>query len=385
MRLFELEQQPNSRPEIFLDMDGVLADFFSEYAKLAGVPADVKSGRSDYRNIPQHLREPVIQQMVGTDFFYRLPKFASADRLVAMAVQVFGHYNICSSPLRGDHANSEAMKRAWIAENLKPQPKVIRITGRKGKYAKQQDGTPNILVDDRNTVLTEWEQSGGIGIKYQADEDGLDTVARGLRRAFEIIKGRREHEPQNIQSKDYGKMIAGPEHPDTVKEAALPWMPQGTDAEDNDDLGDLKEAMENWQQMYADANDIATILNHPYSQQFRRPPAGIQRLYRGLMLKGRSLKALSGKSNRKLVAYATNPAGAHVFLASLDLPDEQQIIIEKQFNSGDFLLDYTALYESVFADELGPYSRYEPEYEVWMRATPYYTSIKEEEIVNQTE
>jgi hypothetical protein len=93
---------------------------------------------------------------------------------------------------------------------------VIRITGRKGKYAKQQDGTPNILVDDRNSVLTEWEQSGGIGIKYQADEDGLDTVARGLRQAFEIIKGKREHVPQNIQSKDYGRMIAGPQDKDNA-------------------------------------------------------------------------------------------------------------------------------------------------------------------------
>ena len=210
MRLFELEQQSNGHPEIFLDMDGVLADFFSEYAKLAGVPADVKSGRADYRNIPAELREPVIAQMRGTDFFHRLPKFPSADKLVDIVVQVFGYYNICSSPLRGDHTNSEAMKRAWIAENLNPQPRVIRITGRNGKYAKQQDGTPNILVDDRNSVLTEWEQSGGIGIKYQADEDGLDTVVSGIRRAFEIIKGQREHTPQNIQSKDYGKMIASP-------------------------------------------------------------------------------------------------------------------------------------------------------------------------------
>ena len=216
MRLFELEQQPRGRPEIFLDMDGVLADFFSEYAKLAGVPADVKSGRADYRNIPAELREPVIAQMRGTDFFYRLPKFASADRLVNMVVQVFGYYNICSSPLRGDNQNSEAMKRAWVAENLDPQPAKIIITPRKGKYARQQDGTPNILVDDRNTVISEWEQSGGIGIKYQADEDGLDTVARGLRQAFEIIKGKREHVPQNIQSKDYGKMIAGPQDKDNA-------------------------------------------------------------------------------------------------------------------------------------------------------------------------
>jgi 5'(3')-deoxyribonucleotidase len=215
MRLFELEQQSRGRPEIFLDMDGVLADFFAEYAKLAGVPPDTQ-GRYDYHAIPPEKREPIIQQMAGTDFFYRLPKFASADRLVAMAVQVFGYYNICSSPLRGDHKNSEAMKRAWIAENLDPQPTKIIITQRKGKYAKQQDGTPNILVDDRNTVISEWEQSGGIGIKYQADEDGLDVVARGLRQAFEIIKGKREHEPQNIQSKDYGKMIAGPEDKDNA-------------------------------------------------------------------------------------------------------------------------------------------------------------------------
>lgn len=215
MRLYELEQKPNGRPEIFLDMDGVLADFFAEYAKLAGVPPNER-GRYDYHAIPPDKREPVIQQMAGTDFFYRLPKFPSADRLVSIAVKVFGTYNICSSPLRGDHENSRAMKTAWINENLSPQPNKIIITPRKGKYAKQSDGTPNILVDDRNTVISEWEQSGGIGIKYQADENDLDTVVSGIRRAFEIIKGRREHVPQNIQSKDYGKMIAGPQDKDNA-------------------------------------------------------------------------------------------------------------------------------------------------------------------------
>jgi hypothetical protein len=207
MRISEIDNTQSSRPEIFVDMDGVLADFFAEYAKLAGVEPDER-GRHDYHNIPANLREPIIEKMRGTDFFLKLPKFSTADSLLEIVVKIFGYYNICSSPLRGDYENSEAMKRAWIRKNLHIQPKEIRIVGRKGKYAKQPDGTPNILIDDRNTVITEWEQSGGIGIKYQADEDSLDVVVNGLRNAMEIIRGKREHTPQNIMSKEYGNVIA---------------------------------------------------------------------------------------------------------------------------------------------------------------------------------
>lgn len=208
MRFYEIASQSGGRPIVYLDMDGVLADFFHEYAKLAGVPENER-GRHDYHLIPPDLREPVIQQMVGTDFFARLPKFKDADRLVAIAVRLFGGYSICSSPLRGDHENSRLQKTRWIRQHLNPQPQSIVITPRKGQYAVQKDGTPNILIDDRGSNITEWEQAGGIGIKYQADENDLDTVIRGLRRAAEILKGRREHKPQQLVSRDYGRMIAG--------------------------------------------------------------------------------------------------------------------------------------------------------------------------------
>ncbi len=186
------------RPEVFLDMDGVVADFFGEYAKMAKA--------ENYRTIPGELRGPVLDKMIGSDFFYRLPKFPTADKLVDMLTKTFGHYNICSSPLRGDHENSDQMKRAWIKENLNPQPKRIVITPNKPQMAPavQADGTPNILIDDRNTNITQWEQAGGLGIKYQADEDGLDVVVNGIKRAFEVIRGQRKHEPQDIVSKEYG-------------------------------------------------------------------------------------------------------------------------------------------------------------------------------------
>jgi len=32
-----ISEKPESKPIVYLDMDGVLADFFSEWAKLAGI------------------------------------------------------------------------------------------------------------------------------------------------------------------------------------------------------------------------------------------------------------------------------------------------------------------------------------------------------------
>lgn len=195
------------KPRVYLDMDGVLADFFHEYAKLAGVPAD-KFGKHDYRSIPPAKADPTLDKMVGTNFFARLPKFPTADTLVNLAVKTFGGYSICSSPLRGDHANSEAQKKHWINQHLRPAPQEIIITGMKERYAVQPDGTPNILVDDRGSNITKWEAAGGIGIKYQADEDPLSVVVKGFNHALNVVKGDIKHEPRNFVSKDRNQITS---------------------------------------------------------------------------------------------------------------------------------------------------------------------------------
>ena len=185
MRANEFISRATKNTKIYLDMDGVLADFFHEYAKLAGVPAD-KFGRHDYRSIPPAKEDPTLNKMVGTDFFGRLPKFNTADSLVQLVLSYVPYYNICSSPLRGDHANSGHWKHEWIKKNLSPQPKDIVITGQKERWAVNKDGSPNILIDDRGVNIARWTAKGGIGIKYQADEDSLDVVVKGLQKAYEI-------------------------------------------------------------------------------------------------------------------------------------------------------------------------------------------------------
>lgn len=159
-------------------MDGVLADFFYAYAQLAGI----KSGK--YRDIPPAKQDPTLDKMVGTDFFRTLPKFPTADALVKMVLNYVPYYNICSSPLRGDFKNSEHWKKVWIKENLIPQPREIEITGMKEQHAVNADGTPNILIDDKGSNIERWRAKGGIGIKYQADEDSLQKVADGLAHVY---------------------------------------------------------------------------------------------------------------------------------------------------------------------------------------------------------
>jgi hypothetical protein len=67
---------------------------------------------------------------------------------------------------------------------------------------------PNVLIDDRGSNISAWEAAGGIGIKYQADEDSLKIILDGLKRARRVAQGKQEHEPQKLQSLDRGKMIA---------------------------------------------------------------------------------------------------------------------------------------------------------------------------------
>jgi len=171
-----------SKTQVYVDLDGVLADFFSEYAKLAGI----KDG--NYRSVPPAKNDPTLDLMIGTDFFARLPKFHSADQLIHIVVKVYGEYHICSSPLRGDHENCAKNKRIWIQNHLTPPPSTVIITPNKAKYAIQPDGTPNILIDDRTENIIKWNAAGGIGIKYQADEDSLQVVVSGLIRANRSIR-----------------------------------------------------------------------------------------------------------------------------------------------------------------------------------------------------
>ena len=171
------EDMTDKKPIVYLDMDGVLADFFGGVEFLYGV----EHWKELTNDKTKDLKKQVIDRITGTDFFAVLPKFSTADTLIDMVKKFTGgKFSINTSPLRGDHENSAKYKKLWIQNNIE-QPDEIVVTGRKESYAKDKGtGTPNILIDDRPVNIERWQAAGGYGILYQANRDNLTKVKKGL-------------------------------------------------------------------------------------------------------------------------------------------------------------------------------------------------------------
>ena len=164
---------------LYLDMDGVLVDFFGGLEKHFDVP--------HWKQIPK--TEESIMGLKGTDFFNKLEPYPSSNELVNFVINLVGEdgWGINSSPLRGDRDNSAFWKRTWLTRHfMMPKVENLIFTGRKEQFATGRfDGKPNILVDDKPDNVSRWITKGGIGIRYQANESSLVDLKQKLIKAVE--------------------------------------------------------------------------------------------------------------------------------------------------------------------------------------------------------
>lgn len=138
----------------------------------------------------------------------------------------------------------------------------------------------------------------------------------------------------------------------------------------------LSDAMSDWTEMWETVQSVKTILSSPEAEPFKKPPAGIRALYRAIVPKDQDINQI--KSAGGIIAFATDIAGAHQFIQSLNIQD-RYVIIKKQFRPEDFVLDFTSFFETYDYGSLN--QRYVSEHEVWMKNTPYYHSVSKDEVV----
>ena len=147
-----LEQ--NDLPHIYCDMDEVLVDFVRG-ADLAVGGSFIKYDREErWRKINK----------IG-DFWENLGWKLDAEILHDFIIP-YNSY-ILSAYTRRD-PSSRAGKIKWVEKNTKFKISNIHLVLRaqKKNYAKTKAGMQNILIDDYDKNIREWEDEGGIGILH---------------------------------------------------------------------------------------------------------------------------------------------------------------------------------------------------------------------------
>ena len=178
MRFDEIQRKPT----LYLDMDGVLADFFGEWARSHGV--------EHYKQIDKDEIKSSLDR-IGQDaerFFEDLPMLPGAKELLR-AAHAYGGYTILSSPLERNEAPSIEGKRRWIANHLGDYPPNHIIFERnKAKYA-VNNGVANILIDDYGVNVNAWEAAGGRAFKHRSRrfQESIDWL-KGIKDEIEAIK-----------------------------------------------------------------------------------------------------------------------------------------------------------------------------------------------------
>lgn len=178
MRFDEIQRKPT----LYLDMDGVLADFFGEWARSHGVEHYKQIDKKDIKASLDRVGED------AESFFENLPVLSGAQELLR-AAQAYGGYTILSSPLERKEEESIQGKRRWIDRHLGAYPPEHVIFERnKARYA-VTNGVANILIDDYGVNIAAWEAAGGRAFKHRSRsfQDSIDWL-KGIQDEVESIK-----------------------------------------------------------------------------------------------------------------------------------------------------------------------------------------------------
>lgn len=162
---------------IYLDMDGVLANFNQRMIDVFGVPFDRVGDNT------QHRWELISAQCPTV--YADLQEMEDADSLVAGVIAACVEYDyipaiLTAIPKYGRIPDAVLHKREWVRKRWPVLTKHFKI----GPYAidKQTHAAPgDVLIDDSHLNIPQWVAVGGIGILH------TDT-ATTLQQLFEHLE-----------------------------------------------------------------------------------------------------------------------------------------------------------------------------------------------------
>lgn len=203
-----------TRPVIYVDMDGVVADFDGGITLLGFEPDPTfKNSAHGLIDEPGDFKDRMYRAIEGTDFFEDLPLMPGAIDLWR-AIRHLGPIALTAAPkfgqveehnyLEGQHFQGAMYaKRRWLEDKFLPEVymglamKILKADGlivrsesslrlpdeqficttsaRKWQFMNRRHGTHQILIDDRTQNCKDWAEHGGTAIQHT---DSATTLAR---------------------------------------------------------------------------------------------------------------------------------------------------------------------------------------------------------------
>lgn len=150
---------------LYIDLDGVLADFATAYAAITGERPDTKLDNVDWEKV-----------IAVPGFYTKLPPMPDMLALWEHVKDWPDVVVLTGVPKKVPEAAAD--KRAWVTKYLGEHVKVIAcFSAEKALYAKPGD----ILVDDWEKYRAKWLAAGGVWITHT---DAASSVAALKELAF---------------------------------------------------------------------------------------------------------------------------------------------------------------------------------------------------------
>ena len=146
---------------LFVDMDGVLADFAQHHQAVFGWRPDTED----------NVDWAAVREV--KDFYLNIPPMADLQLLWA---RIERYQPIVLTGVPEEICEAPANKRAWVSKHLGPKVQV-RCCEASEKWRHAQRG--DILIDDSEKYRNSWVKAGGIWVTHRSAE-GTVAILDGM-------------------------------------------------------------------------------------------------------------------------------------------------------------------------------------------------------------
>lgn len=149
---------------IYLDMDGVIANFDKRYEELYGKISEEERRKKFHGN---------FKEFIENGHFAKLEKMPDADLLLEFLRKAPVPTQILSSTAREEYNDDVSkQKLIWLqTHGITFTPNLVPGKQHKKKWAKPD----TIIIDDTLAVIEDWRAAGGIAIWHK---DAMSTISQ---------------------------------------------------------------------------------------------------------------------------------------------------------------------------------------------------------------